>query len=100
MLIRSLLQSIIHKNSLRLITANNREYLIGDGSPPKVTIKLHRRILEWTLGLDPQLKIGEAYMEGDLTIEQGGLRDFLELLFANFDEAKNGLLLSWLEIIN
>ncbi len=85
MLFPFLLKSIIHKGSLRLITADGRIRIIGDETPPCVTIKLHRRSLEWTLGLDPELKVGEAFMDGSLTVEQGDIRDFLKLVFVNFE---------------
>jgi cyclopropane-fatty-acyl-phospholipid synthase len=37
--------------------------------------------------LDPELRVGEAYMDGTLTIEQGNLHDFLTICAINVDRA-------------
>jgi cyclopropane-fatty-acyl-phospholipid synthase len=100
MLFRALLKTLIHKESMQLITASGRRYDIGDGTPPRVVVKLHRKSLEWSLGFDPQLKVGEAYMDGTLTVERGDLRDFLRLLFINMEEGSSNRLLLWLERLN
>ena len=59
----------------------------GAGSPPRVTVRLKNRQMDWALALNPGLSVGEAYMEGDLTIEQGSLYDFLEIVARNFNSA-------------
>jgi len=100
MLFEKLLQTIIKREALVLITADGREHYIGDGSPARVVVRLHRKSLEWKLGFNPQLKVGEAYMRGDLTIERGTLRDFFRVLFINFDQYRTGPLLKWLGLLN
>ncbi|WP_274540592.1 SAM-dependent methyltransferase [Telmatospirillum siberiense] len=47
------------------------------------TIRLHDSRLPWTIPLSPSLAVGEAFMEGRLTIEEGTLYDFLALATAN-----------------
>jgi len=96
MLFPYLLKRIIHKGTLRLITADEKNYVMGTGLP-YVAVKLHRKSLEWTAGLRPDLKIGEAYMDGLLTIEEGTLRDFLYLLLSNYRDVKNQPLFQWHE---
>jgi cyclopropane-fatty-acyl-phospholipid synthase len=49
-----------------------------------VTISVGDRRTAWKMALNPDLYVGEAYMQGALTIERGTLRDFLELCFLNF----------------
>lgn len=54
------------------------------GQPgPQVTIRLHDKALPRKLLLNPKLAIGEAYMEGTLTVEDGSLHDFLKFLTLN-----------------
>lgn len=84
MLFQRLLRSMIQKGTVRLITAGGRAYTFGDGQPPCATIKLHRRYLEWTLAFYPQLRLGEAYMNGLLTVEEGTLSDFLHVAILNY----------------
>jgi cyclopropane-fatty-acyl-phospholipid synthase len=82
---------------LRLIAANGKSYDIGDGTVPHLAIKLHRKNLEWLLGFNPQLKIGEAYMDGLLTIEQGNLRDFLQFLLFNYNASRDSPMMRRIE---
>ena len=87
MLFTAILSSIVKDGSLRLIDGSGRARIIGDGSPPRATVRLKNRQLDWALALNPGLSVGEAYMEGDLTIEQGSLYDFLEIVARNFNNA-------------
>jgi cyclopropane-fatty-acyl-phospholipid synthase len=60
----------------------------GDGSGPQVTVRFARgwapRIL-----LNPDLALGEAYMEGGMIIEEGDLWDLCELMGRNFDQYRD-----------
>ena len=100
MLFQLLLKSIVHNGSLRLITADGKSCVIGDGTPPRFDIKLHRKSLEWTLALNPELRVGEAYMNGRLTFERGDVRDFLQLIFSNFKNGEVSPMLHWIERLN
>ena len=87
MLFTAILSSIIKDGSLRLIDGRGDARTIGDGSPPRATVRLKNRRVDWTLALNPGLGVGEAYMDGDLAIEQGTLYDFLEVVAKNFNAA-------------
>jgi len=84
MLFQKLLQKVIHDGSLRLIDARGRIYDYGDRTGRRCTLKLHNRRLEWKLVLNPPVHLGEAYMDGEITLEEGTLRDFMELLARNY----------------
>ena len=49
----------------------------------KSTIRLHDRKLAFEMAIRPRLAVGEAYMDGRLTIEEGTLYDFLDLAVSN-----------------
>lgn len=49
-----------------------------------IAIRLHGRGAARRLASQPDLYLGEAYIDGSLLIEQGSLRGFLELCFINF----------------
>ncbi len=49
-----------------------------------VTIRVQGRWNAWKIALFPDPCLGEAYMNGTLTIERGSLRDFMEICFLNF----------------
>lgn len=61
----------------------------GDGSGPEVCIALARG---WPLRIarDPQMKLGEAYMEGGLVIEKGDVWTLIELVGRNLEYRKGG----------
>ncbi len=85
MLFAAVLRSVVRTGSLRLIDGAGRAHLIGDGSPPRCTVRLASRRLDWTLALNPGLSVGEAWMEGGLTLEDGTLYDFLEVVARNYE---------------
>jgi cyclopropane-fatty-acyl-phospholipid synthase len=97
MLFAALLKSIIRTGSLRLIDGAGRTHRIGADEPPRCTIRLARRGLGYTLALNPALYVGEAYMDGTLTIEEGTLYDFLELAAQNYVHLERN---RWFALLN
>src|SRR3546814_15282118 len=93
MLFQKLLQKVIHDGNVRLIDSRGRIYDYGNGTGRRCTLKLHNRRIEWKLVLNPPLYLGEAYMDGEITLEEGTLRDFIALLASNYprsDERRVG----------
>ncbi|HKY95008.1 MAG TPA: class I SAM-dependent methyltransferase, partial [Kiloniellales bacterium] len=83
MLFRYLLGQMIREGALVYEDPRGRRHSFGDGSPPVAHIKVRKASLEWTVALDPALKIGEAFMEGDFSVEQGTLEDVVVLIARN-----------------
>jgi len=48
-----------------------------------VAIRFTTRAAERGVLLDPDLRFGEAYMDGDVVVEQGSIADFLDLAVSN-----------------
>jgi cyclopropane-fatty-acyl-phospholipid synthase len=90
MLFPAILRSIIRDGSLCLIEGDGRQTLIGNGTGVPVTVRLARKSLNWTLAFDPALSVGEAFMNGDLVVEQGTVYDLLALLARNIDDTGGG----------
>jgi cyclopropane-fatty-acyl-phospholipid synthase len=80
----AVLNSIVRSGSLRLIDGAGRIHEYGDGKSPHCTVRLGARHLDYTLAVNPELTIGEAYMDGLLTIEEGTLFDCLEIAARNY----------------
>ena len=78
-----ILRKLIRRGSLSVVDWKGSSETYGDGQGTPVVIRIHDRATAWKLLLDPQFETGEAYMDGRLTVEQGSLRDFLELLFSS-----------------
>ena len=83
MLFARVLAPLVRTGRLRVIDAAGREHAFEGAQGPCVTVRLHDPTLYWKLLWRPRLYVGEAYMDGTLTIEEGTLYDFLELLALN-----------------
>lgn len=85
MLLPGLLKQMIRQGSLTLVHADGRRSTFGDGGEPKAGIRLRDARLERRLALNPALRVPEAYMEGELTLEEGTeLRVLLDLIARNW----------------
>src|SRR5258705_5807104 len=78
-----LLRRIVHRGSLTLTDAHGKAHRYGDGSGPPVAVRVTDERLERQLVYDPQLGLGEGYMDGRLKMEQGRIYDLLELVLSN-----------------
>ena len=88
MLIARFLQSVIRSGDLRLIDAGGKEWRFGDGGAPRSTIRLHDKRLHARLLTNPKLHLGEAYMDGSLTIEEGTLYDLIDVVATNLERVE------------
>jgi len=82
-LLNTMLTKIIRTGTLEVVDAEGTVHRYAGTPEPFVRVKLHDPSLYSSLVWNPDLKAGEAYMDGTLTIEQGTLRDFLTLFAMN-----------------
>ncbi|HXR86973.1 MAG TPA: cyclopropane-fatty-acyl-phospholipid synthase family protein [Stellaceae bacterium] len=84
MLLSPLLRHVMRRGTLRVIDADNQLHVFAGAEPWKtVTIRFHDRAVARELLLNGPLKLGETFMEGRLTIEDGSVYDLLELVGCN-----------------
>jgi cyclopropane-fatty-acyl-phospholipid synthase len=83
MLLSAFAKRVIAEGDLTIVDAEGGRHRLGDGRGRRVVIRLHDKSLHRRLAINPYLYVGEAFMEGTLTIEQGSLYDFLEICAAN-----------------
>jgi cyclopropane-fatty-acyl-phospholipid synthase len=84
-LLQAFFAPLVRSGRLTIVDARGRRLTFGDGGKPAVTIRLHDRWVPWFLFRRPELHIGEAYMEGRLSVEEGSLYDFLDLMTRHGD---------------
>lgn len=84
MMLARLLSKIYKKNGIVLIDLQGQKYICGkpDLKNP-LTLKILKKNLNWKLALNPDLNFPEAYMRGEIQIENGSLLDFLNMFFEN-----------------
>ncbi len=84
MLVARLFAKIYKKGGIILIDASGQKFICGSpdfGKP--LILKILNKKLNWKLLINPDLSFPEAYMNGDIKIENGTLLDFLNLTFEN-----------------
>lgn len=81
-MVRQLLKTgdlILHMPSGEIIRA-------GDGTAPRVTVRLKDPTLPRKILLNPELAMGEAYMNEQLTVDDDNIRGLLTLVVRNFSK--------------
>ena len=84
-LLDRLLKALVRHGPLTVIDARGRRFAYGAVEPSlgPVTIRLSGRGTEWRIARNPAMGFGEAYMDGRMAVEQGDIRDFLDLIGFN-----------------
>ncbi len=78
------LRKLIKEDGFELVDANNKSYLIG--KPKKenpIRLKILDKSLHWKLLINPDLYLGEGYVDGSIRIENGSLTEFLDIALKN-----------------
>lgn len=84
------LRNFIKRGCLTVIDDHGRRFRFEGEALPAVqpaAVRLRDASLAWKIPLNPSLAVGEAYMDGRLTIEEGSLYDFLAVAAANAKDA-------------
>lgn len=82
--LRLLLHRFVRRGHLCVIDHIGRRHEFGViGASPRAVVKLHDSALYRRLVLHPTLHVGRAYVDGTLTIVEGKLSEFLDLLLIN-----------------
>jgi cyclopropane-fatty-acyl-phospholipid synthase len=89
LLLDRMMRRFVRTGCLTIIDAHGRSHRYAGAPGPTVTIALTDPALHRSLFFNPELKAGEAYMNGTLRVEEGSIRDFL-LLFARNREHLRG----------
>lgn len=84
------LRQLVQRGTLTLKTTDGLSRTYGDGGQPQVGVTLHDPGLPRKLVLNPDLTVGEAYMDGTLTIDGDDLHALMELALANMQAGHYG----------
>jgi cyclopropane-fatty-acyl-phospholipid synthase len=82
-LISRIVSKLVRTGRLRVEYPDGKSQEYGDGAGPLVGIRLTDRSVAWDVVMDPELKFGEAYMDGRIVITEGDLYDLLAVGSAN-----------------
>jgi len=78
------LRKLIKDDGFELVDANSKSYIIGKPKKEKpIRLKILDKSLHWKLLINPDLYLGEGYMDGSIVIENGTLTEFLDITLKN-----------------
>ncbi len=75
-------ERLVKKGSLTITTASGATRSFGDGNPPTVSVRFRSAATQRRVLTDPELRLGEAFVDGDLVLEDGSIIELLELLLS------------------
>lgn len=81
------LARVIRRGSLEVECASGRRFEVGDGSGKRLAIRMADSASQLKLMSDPELALGELYMDGKIAIHGGDVYDLIELGMRNLDAA-------------
>ncbi len=80
------LRSLVRSGHLCVRDWKGEVRAFGDGTGNPVAIRFQDQNIERALLLDPQLALGEGYMDGRIQMEAGSIYDLLSLLVRNLNQ--------------
>src|SRR5512138_1046995 len=95
-LLQFLLSRFIRRGTFRFTTSRGLTFTCGDGTGTPVAVRFTTRAAELGIVLDPELKFGEAYMDGTLVVEQGTIADVLAIALGQKAEIPDWARPQWL----
>jgi cyclopropane-fatty-acyl-phospholipid synthase len=81
-LLQKVLALIVRTGTLRVTTVAGNSFTVGDGTGPALALRFTSRAAELGILTDPELRFGEAFMNGTLTVEEGSIADVLALVMS------------------
>ena len=94
-LLRLFLDRFIRRGSITLTTASGNTFTCGDGTGEPVRVRVVTKEAERQLLLDPEMALGETYMDGTFVVEQGTIADVLAIVLDQPDMTPRWAKLQW-----
>ncbi|MBM3650089.1 MAG: class I SAM-dependent methyltransferase [Alphaproteobacteria bacterium] len=96
MLLARVLTRVLGEGQLTIIDADGRSHRIEGARPgPALTMRLHDRWTGLRVAVRPRLALGESYMNGTLSVENGDIYDLLDLLGRNITAFEATPMVRW-----
>lgn len=85
------LQRVLREGRLHLTLPDGRSTTLGRGGAPEVAVRLHDPALPRRILLNPELALGEAYVDGALTVAGDDLRALITLAMRNAGQGRGAI---------
>jgi cyclopropane-fatty-acyl-phospholipid synthase len=93
MLLSAMLRHIVRRGTFRVYDADGQLHVFSGEPWRTVTMRLHEPSVARELFFNGRLKLGEAFMDGRLTVEDGSIYDLLDFLGLNMSLAPPHLIM-------
>jgi len=70
----------VSRGNLQVATARGAIFSFGDGSGPPIAVRFTSTSAQRAVLFDPDLKLGEAYMDGTFVVDRGSIAEFVDLV--------------------
>ena len=70
----------VTRGNLQVTAASGRTFSLGDGTGPPIAVRFASGRAQRSVLLDPDLKLGEAYMDGTFVVDCGSIAQFVDLV--------------------
>ena len=87
-LLKYLLRHYVRRGTLKVTTASGSVFTVGEGGGRSAALRFKTRAAERGILLDPEIKLGEAYMDGTLQIEEGSIADLLAIVLGQTPDGR------------
>jgi cyclopropane-fatty-acyl-phospholipid synthase len=81
--LQRMLARLVERGDLEVVGPDGSVHRFGDASGTKVRVRIASQAAAAKIVLNPDLYVGECYMDGDLVVEQGSVYDLLTLILDN-----------------
>lgn len=85
------LSDFVRDGRLTVIWPDGRTNIYGNGGK-EAALRFRGKWTPWQIWRRPELVLGEAYMDGRVTVERGTMADVLEILLSNYNQYGHGKL--------
>jgi cyclopropane-fatty-acyl-phospholipid synthase len=79
-LLRFLLEQFVRRGTLHVTLASGTRFSCGDGTGTPISVRFASRALERRILFDPEMALGEGYMDGTLIVENATITDLVALM--------------------
>ena len=94
-LLRYFLSQFIRRGTMNFTTASGTKFTCGDGTGKPVAVRFLTTATERRILLNPELALGEAYMDGTFVVENGSIADALAILMDQPEMVPRWARLQW-----
>jgi cyclopropane-fatty-acyl-phospholipid synthase len=94
-LLRYFLGQFLRRGTMTFKAASGDSFTCGDGTGRPASVRFVNAATEWRILLNPELYLGEAYMNGTFVVEDGSIADALAILLDQPEMVPRWARLQW-----